>query len=110
MTSQDSSLAFSQFVEFAVNPGHHAGLVAALDDRFERLICTYPGFIRATVHVSEDQKRVLSHVLWKDRSACEKAFENAERDDGDMWELIRAHRTRAMVFNAYEQVSETLGR
>lgn len=110
MTAQDANLPFSQFVEFAVNPGHHAGLVAALDERFEQLICTYPGFIRASVHVSEDRKRVLSHVLWKDRTACERAFENAERDDEDMWGLIRAHRTRSMVFNAYEQVSETLGR
>ena len=110
MTAQDAKLPFSQFVEFAVNPGHHTGLVAALDERFEQLICTYPGFICASVHVSEDRKRVLSHVLWKDRTACERAFENAERDDEDMWELIRAHRTRSMVFNAYEQVSETLGR
>lgn len=109
MTSQDSNLPFSQFVEFAVNPHHQAGLVAALDQRFERFTRTYPGFIRASVHVSEDQQRVLSHVLWQSRSDCQNAFENTEQGEDDLWGLIRTHRTTAMVFNAYEQVSETVG-
>jgi heme-degrading monooxygenase HmoA len=109
MTSQDSHLPFSQFVEFMVDPRHQAGLVTALNERFERFTRTYPGFIRASVHVSEDQQRVLSHVLWQSKSDCEKAFENAEQGEGDLWGLIRAHRTTAMTFNAYELVSETVG-
>lgn len=109
MTSQDSNLPFSQFVEFMVDPRHQSGLVTALNERFERFTRTYPGFIRASVHVSEDQQRVLSHVLWQSKSDCEKAIENAEQGEGDLWGLIRAHRTTAMTFNAYELVSETVG-
>lgn len=111
MTSQDSNLPFSQFVEFAVDPRHHAGLVTALNERFERITRTYPGFIRASVHVSEDRKRVLSHVLWRSKMDCEKALENAEQGEGDLWEMIRTHRTHratAMTFNAYEMVGETV--
>ena len=74
MTSQDSNLPFSQFVEFMVDPRHQSGLVTALNERFERFTRTYPGFIRASVHVSEDQQRVLSHVLWQSKSDCEKAL------------------------------------
>jgi heme-degrading monooxygenase HmoA len=109
MTSQDSNLPFSQFVEFVVDPRYQPGLVAALDERFERFTRTYPGFIRASVHVSEDRQRVLTHVLWQSKSDCEKAFENAEQGEGDLWGLIRSHRTTAMTFNAYELVSETVG-
>ena len=109
MTSQDSNLPFSQFIEFTVNPPHQAGLVNALHEHFERFTRTYPGFIRASVHVSEDQRRVLSHVLWQSRSDCEKAFANAEKGEGDLWNLIRAYRTTAMAFNAYDQVGEIVG-
>ncbi|MFJ3485786.1 antibiotic biosynthesis monooxygenase [Pseudomonas sp. NPDC090202] len=109
MTSQDLHLPFSQFVEFAVDPQHQAALVAALNERCERFTRTYPGFIRASVQVSEDRRRVLSHVLWRSKTDCEKAFENAEKGEDDFWTLIRAHRTTAMTFNAYEQVSEIVG-
>ncbi len=109
MTSRDSNLPFSQFVEFVVDPRHQAGLVAALNERFERITRTYQGFIRASVQVSEDRGRVLSHVLWRSRMDCEKALENAEQGEGDLWAMIRTHRATAMTFNAYELVGETLG-
>jgi heme-degrading monooxygenase HmoA len=109
MTSQDSNLPFSQFVEFVVHPRYQAGLVSALHDRSERFIRTYPGFIRASVQVSEDRQRVLSHVLWESKAACERAVENAEQGEGDFWHLIREHRATAMTFNAYELHSELVG-
>ncbi|MFK3796204.1 MULTISPECIES: antibiotic biosynthesis monooxygenase [unclassified Pseudomonas] len=109
MTSQDSTLPFSQFVEFVVDPRHQAGLVAALNERFENFTRTYPGFIRASVQVSEDRQRVLSHVLWQSKAECEAAVANAEQGEGDFWGLIRAYQTKAMTFNAYEWVSEIVG-
>jgi|GEM_PF-203079 len=109
MTSQDSTLPFSQFVEFTIDPRHEVGLIAALNERFESFTRTYPGFIRASVHVSEDRQRVLSHVVWKSKSDCEQAVENAEQGEGDLWGLIRAYQTKAMTFNAYALVSETVG-
>lgn len=70
---------------------------------------TYPGVIRATVQVSEDQRRVLSHVLWQSRLDCEKAVENAAQGEGDLWAMVRDHRATAMIFNAYQLVGETVG-
>ncbi|WP_296261589.1 MULTISPECIES: antibiotic biosynthesis monooxygenase [unclassified Pseudomonas] len=109
MTSQDSNLPFSQFIEFVLDARYQAGLVAALNERMERFIRTYPGFIRASVQLSEDHTRVLSHVLWRSRTDCEKAFTNAEQGEGDLWEMIRAHRATALTFNGYELVGETVG-
>jgi hypothetical protein len=77
--------------------------------RCERFTRTYPGFVRASVQVSEDRQRVLSHVQWLSKSDCERAFENAEQGEGDMWELIRRHRATSMIFNAYEVAGEVVG-
>ena len=106
MTPAAAHLPYSQFVEFAVDPHHQAGLVVALSERFTR---TYPGFVRASVQLSEDRQRVLSHVQWLSKSDCERAFENAEQGEGDMWELIRRHRATSMIFNAYEVAGEIVG-
>lgn len=110
MTSQDRNRPFSQFVEFVVDARHQSGLVIALTDRAERFTRTYPGFISASVQVSEDQQRVLSHVLWDSKEDCERAFENAEQGEEDFWTLIRQHRATALTFNAYRVMSETVGR
>lgn len=110
MTSQHPNFPFSQFVEFVVDPRHQANLVVALQERFEGFTRTYPGFIRASVHVSEDRQRVLSHVLWQSKEDCEAAVANSEQGEGDVWGLIRAYQTKAITFNAYEQVGEIVGR
>lgn len=109
MTPVTAHLPFSQFVEFAVDPRHQAGLVDALNDRFERFTRTYPGFVHASVQVSEDRRRVLSHVQWLSKSDCERAFENAEEGEADMWGLIRQHRATSMTFNAYEVAAQIVG-
>jgi len=109
MTPAAAHLPFSQFVEFAVYPRHQAGLVEALHERFEQFTCTYPGFVRASVQVSEDRQRVLSHVQWLSKTDCERAFENAEQGEGDFWELTRRHRATSMIFNAYEVAGEVVG-
>lgn len=110
MTSPDRNRPFSQFVEFVVDARHQSGLVMALIDRTERFTRTYPGFISASVQVSEDQQRVLSHVLWDSKEDCERAFENAEQGEQDFWTLIRQHRATALTFNAYQLMSQTVGR
>ncbi|WP_268797100.1 antibiotic biosynthesis monooxygenase family protein [Pseudomonas huanghezhanensis] len=109
MTSQDFN-PFSQFVEFVVDSRHQSALVAALAERTERLTRTSPGFISASVQVSEDRERVLSHVLWQSRADWEHAVEDVERGGEDFWNLIRQHRATALTFNAYQMVSETVGR
>lgn len=110
MTSQDRNRPFSQFVEFVVDARHQSGLVSALTDRTERFTRTYPGFISASVQVSEDGLRVLSQVLWDSREDCERAVENAEATEQDFWSLIRQHRATALTFNAYQMMSQTVGR
>lgn len=109
MTPATAHLPFSQFVEFAVDPRHQAGLVDALCERFECFTRTYPGFVRASVQVSEDRRRVLSHVQWLSKADCERAFENAENGEADMWELIRQHRATSLTFNAYEVAAQIVG-
>lgn len=100
MGPAESSLQFNQFVEFSVDPRQQAPLVAALTDQAQRLICTFPGFISATVQASDDGTRVISQVLWQSRHASEAALLNAEPSAQDFTELLLQHRVSAVSFNA----------
>jgi hypothetical protein len=48
-------------------------------------------------------------VQWLSKRDCERAFENAEEGEADMWGLIRQHRATSMTFNAYEVAAQIVG-
>jgi hypothetical protein len=106
MPQSESHSRFNQLIEFAVDPRQHAALAAALVEQAERLTCTYPGFISASVQASEDGCRVLSQVLWQSRRASEQALLNAEGGEPDFAELMRRYRVTAVTFNAYEVLGQ----
>ena len=98
----EAQLQFNQIVEFAVATGQHEPLVAALLEQAQRITCTYPGFISATVQASEDGSRVISQVLWASRQACDAAMRSSEPGEPDVITLLTRHQVRAATFDTYQ--------
>lgn len=107
MQPVEENLYFNQLIEFSVTPAQQSGLVTALTEQVERYTCTYPGFISATVQVSDDGCRVLAQTLWQSRRASEEALLNAEANEQDFMELLRLHQVSAVTFNSW-QVTRTI--
>lgn len=97
-------LQFNQIVEFAVAARQHQQLVIALLEQAQRVTCTYPGFISATVQASEDGSRVISQVLWESRQACDAAMLGSEPGEPDLITLLTQHRVRAATFDTYQVI------
>lgn len=102
--------AYSQRVEFSVDPHQQSRLIAALTTVDEQFTCTCPGFIGATVQASEDGLRVLHQVLWRSREDCEAALRNVEAGVQDVQGLIRQHRVRAATFASFQVMSQVAPR
>ncbi|MCD5974950.1 antibiotic biosynthesis monooxygenase [Pseudomonas quasicaspiana] len=107
MQPVEENLCFNQLIEFSVTPAQQSGLVTALTEQVERYTCTYPGFISATVQVSDDGCRVLAQTLWQSLRASEEALLNAEANEQDFMELLRLHQVSAVTFNSW-QVTRTI--
>jgi hypothetical protein len=97
-----AQLQFNQIVEFAIEAGQLRPLVAALLEQAQRITCTCPGFISATVQASEDRTRVISQVLWASRQACDAAMRSCEPGEPDVIALLTRHRVRAATFDSYQ--------
>ncbi|WP_122666366.1 antibiotic biosynthesis monooxygenase [Pseudomonas viridiflava] len=107
MQSAEENLRFNQLIEFTINPAQQSGLVTALTEQVERYTCTYPGFISATVQVSDDGCRVLGQTLWQSRRASEEALLNAEANEQDFMAMLRRYQVSAVTFTTW-QVTRTL--
>lgn len=102
--------AYSQSVEFSVDPRQQAALVTALTWVDEQFTSTCPGFMGASVQASEDGQRVLHQVLWQSRESCEAALRNLEAGVPHVQALIRQHRVQAARFSSYQVASQTTPR
>lgn len=98
--------AYSQLVEFSVEPGQQPGLIAALIEVDEQFTRSCPGFIGASVQASDDGMRVLHQVVWQSRQDCEAALLNIESSVHDLNGLIRLHRVQAASFGSYQVLSQ----
>lgn len=98
--------AYSQLVEFSVQPAQQPGLVAALAAVDEQFTSSCRGFLGASVQASEDGVRVLHQVVWQSRQDCEAALSNIESSVPDLNSLIRLHRVQAATFGSYQVLSQ----
>ena len=60
--------AFTQVVEFEVEPDKQELLIAAIVAELERWIRHRPGFISSTLHASFDGRRVLNYAQWRSKA------------------------------------------
>ncbi|MEX5594211.1 antibiotic biosynthesis monooxygenase [Pseudomonas orientalis] len=102
MQVSEKSRGFTQVIEFHIDPRQQAALVAALTVQSERLAQSHGGFLRASVQVSDDARRVLNYLQWQSREDGEAAFRRFEQGDEDFWTLIRVHRAKAVIFDSFQ--------
>ncbi|AJO79779.1 MULTISPECIES: antibiotic biosynthesis monooxygenase [Pseudomonas] len=104
MHAIEQNRSFTQLIEFDIEPHQQAGLVAALSEQTERLAQGYPGFLNASVLVSDDGRRVLNYLQWQTREAGEAAFQGFENGEQDFWQLIRTYQARTVTFGSFQVV------
>lgn len=96
--------SFTQLIEFDIEPQWQPALILALSEQTERLAREHQGFLSASIQASEDGRRVLNYLQWRTREAGEAAFRRFESGDQDFWQLIPAHRVRAVTFGSFHMV------
>jgi len=94
--------SFTQLIEFDIEPQWQQALILALSEQTERLARDQQGFLGASIQASEDGRRVLGYLQWRTREAGEAAFRCFESGDEDFWQLIPAHRVRAVTFGSFQ--------
>ena len=57
--------AFTQVVQFEVEPEKQGALIAAIAAEVERWVSRRPGFMSATLHASSDGRRVVNYARWR---------------------------------------------
>ncbi|OLF52312.1 antibiotic biosynthesis monooxygenase [Pseudomonas chlororaphis] len=102
MHALEQNRSFTQLIEFEIDPHQQHGLVAALAEQTERLAQGYPGFLSASVQASDDGRRVLNYLQWRNREAGEAAFQGFEKGEQDFWKLIRAHQAKTVTFGSFQ--------
>ena len=102
MQSPRNNRSFTQLMEFDIEPQWHQALVTALSEQTERLARDHPGFLSASIQVSEDGRRVLNYLQWQTREAGEAALQSFEMGERDFWWLIQAHRAKAVTFGSFQ--------
>ncbi|CRM82346.1 Antibiotic biosynthesis monooxygenase [Pseudomonas sp. 31 R 17] len=102
MQVSEKSRGFTQVIEFHIDPRQQEALVAALTVQSERLAQSHDGFLRASVQVSDDGRRVLNYLQWQSREDGEAAFRRFEQGGEDFWTLIRVHRAKAVIFDSFQ--------
>jgi len=58
-------------VELEVEPNQQQSFIDAIAEQVEQHIKSFPGFVSASFHASEDGKRVYNYAQWSSREAYE---------------------------------------
>jgi hypothetical protein len=101
MQSSRNNRSFTQLIEFDIEPQWQQALVTALSEQTELLARNHQGFLSASIQASEDGRKVLNYLQWQTREAGEAAFLGFESGEQDFWQLIQAHRAKAVTFGSF---------
>ncbi|MBC3363670.1 antibiotic biosynthesis monooxygenase [Pseudomonas sp. SWRI154] len=102
MQSPSNNRSFTQLIEFDIEPQSLQALVIALTKQTERLARDHLGFLSASIQASDDGRRVLNYLQWQTREAGEAAFRSFENGEENFWQLIQAHRAKAVTFGSFQ--------
>lgn len=106
MTWSSRNCGFSHVVEFTVDPIHMPELVASLMSRIERFTCSCPGFVRASMQVSDEGDRALLQLLWSSREHGEHALERAQRLELDLFHMMGQPSAKALLFSSFNVIAQ----
>ena len=63
---------------FTVDPSKQQQLVDALVETTKQVWCLQDGYISASIHKSQDRKKVVNYVQYKGKEAFDKRLDNPE--------------------------------
>ncbi|WP_044421958.1 antibiotic biosynthesis monooxygenase [Pseudomonas syringae group genomosp. 3] len=106
MTESPSEAGFSQSLEILVSPSSVSALVQALRNRVEQLTSHHPGFVSASLRVSEHQSAVLLELYWLSRMASENALAHPKEGELDLFQLGRDFQAQPMIFRTFIMYAE----
>jgi len=104
MQSPRNNHSFTQLMEFDIDPQWRQALVTVLSEYTERLARDHQGLLNASIQASEDGRRVLNYLRWRTREDGEAALRSLESGERDFWQLIQAHRAKAVTFGSFQVV------
>ncbi|MBT0587408.1 antibiotic biosynthesis monooxygenase family protein [Alteromonas oceanisediminis] len=63
---------YVQIIRFYLDNGNADSLARAIDVELQDWIANCPGFVSASLHISEDNKTVINYAQWQDKSAYDE--------------------------------------
>lgn len=79
---------FTVIVEFEVDPKHQQALIDVIADQAELHIKHDAGFVSASLHASEDGRRIVNYAQWDSRKAWSES--RASGDDEAAAVILKA--------------------
>ncbi|WP_408008352.1 antibiotic biosynthesis monooxygenase family protein [Pseudalkalibacillus sp. A8] len=71
---------FTVIIEWEVDPQQQQALIDALSKQVERHFKSYPGFVSASFHASDDGQRVINYAQWLSKESWSESFQASGRD------------------------------
>lgn len=97
---------FGQLIEFTVQPLQAGALASAMLAQAQLFTYECPGFIKCTVHLSDQGTQVLMHLLWDSKAYAEQAVTQLQGVEPDFFDLAQRHNVSALLFSTYDVVGE----
>ncbi|WP_162874459.1 hypothetical protein [Pseudomonas viridiflava] len=101
MSELPGGTGFGQTLEVFVGPLSVWALAKALTEQTEQFISQHPGFVGASVQVSEYQHTVHLHLYWHSKEASENALAYPKQGEGDLVQLVNNFQVRTMKFQTF---------
>ena len=84
---------------FSVDPAKTDALIDLLDRTTDEVIRHMPGFMSASLHVSEDRRQVIDYAVWRSRDAVDYMRAHPDARDHMMAAEHLADATMPVVCN-----------
>jgi quinol monooxygenase YgiN len=80
MPTIDENQVFTVIVEVEIDPGHQQTLIDTIANQVEHCIRYDSGFVSASLHTSDEGRRIDNYAQWCSRKAWTKSRESGDDD------------------------------
>ena len=79
MTTIDASESICTLINvFTVKPENHKALFELLQKATEEVMCKFPGYISANLHLSDDTATIVNYAQWRSLDDFQRMLQNEE--------------------------------